>query len=75
MAHSVVQENGRLVDLTPVDKNTPREGLQFLSHPGTEAEFQSMKVVCAKALYPPMTWEEWHEQSLAENNEEIEVDF
>jgi hypothetical protein len=76
MAHSVVQENGTLVDITPIDRNTPRESLRFLSHPGTEAEFQSMKVVCAEALYPPITSEEWHEsQSSAENNEGIDVDF
>ena len=76
MAHSIVDERGELVDITPIDRNTPRESLFFLAHPGTEEEFQAMKVVCAEALYPPITWEEWHQsQAAAENNEEIDVDF
>jgi hypothetical protein len=75
-AHSIVQENGTLVDITPIDRNTPREGLYFLTHPGTEAEFQSMRVACADVLYPPITCEEWHEsQSPAGYNEEMDVDF
>jgi hypothetical protein len=39
MAHSVVDENGQLVDITPLDPNTPREGLVFLKHLGTEEDF------------------------------------
>jgi hypothetical protein len=33
MAHSVVDENGQLVDITPFDPNTTREGLVFSQTP------------------------------------------
>jgi hypothetical protein len=47
-AHSVVEKNGVLFDVTPIDKNTPREGLLFLTHLGGEEEFESMKTSCSE---------------------------
>jgi hypothetical protein len=57
----VVEENGELIDITPIDKNTPREGLLFLTHPGSEAEFAVMKTACSQVLYPPLTMAELQE--------------
>jgi hypothetical protein len=59
MAHSVVEESGRLMDITPIDANTPREGLWFLPHSGNEVEFQAMKTACSCVVYPPITTDEW----------------
>jgi len=64
MAHSVVEENGQLFDITPLDRNTPREGLVFLKHHGTEEEFLRMKTTCSNVLYPPFTYDEWHDHLL-----------
>lgn len=61
MAHSVVDENGQLVDITPLDPNTPREGLVFLKHPGTEKDFSVIKTTCSWVLYPPFTQDEWQQ--------------
>jgi hypothetical protein len=55
MAHSVLDESGQLVDITPLDPNTPRDGLVFLRHLGTEADFQAMKIACSQVFYPPLT--------------------
>jgi hypothetical protein len=65
MAHSVVDENGELVDITPLDPNTPREGLVFLKHVGTEEDFSAMKKTCSVVLYPPATFDEWRENQAA----------
>lgn len=54
MAHSVIEENGQLFDITPIGPNTPREGLLFLRHTGTEEEFEAMKMACSQMFYPPM---------------------
>jgi hypothetical protein len=70
MAHSVVDENGQLVDLTPIDPNTLREGLRFLRHEGAEKDFESMKIVCSEVLYPPMTIEELQASHLVDLEEE-----
>lgn len=51
MAHSVVDGNGDLVDITPLDPNTPREGLVFQKHLGTEEDFSAMKISCSRDLY------------------------
>lgn len=64
MAHSVLDENGQLVDITPLDPNTPREGLVFLRHLGTEEDFSAMKQRCSTVLYPPPSYDEWHESQL-----------
>jgi hypothetical protein len=72
MAHSVIEEGGTLVDITPIDQNTPREGLRFLPHLGTEEEFIAMKTSCSQVLYPPISFEEWRESQLAMHNEEVE---
>jgi hypothetical protein len=61
MAHSVVDEAGALVDITPIDENSPRQGLRFLQHQGTEEEFTAMKVPCSHVFYPFMGFEEWRE--------------
>jgi hypothetical protein len=66
MAHSVVDESGELVDITPIDPNTSRTGLLFLTHLGTEAMFSTMKISHAQVLYPPLNFSEWREsQSIA----------
>lgn len=57
MAHSVVDEAGQLFDITPIDRNTPRDTLLFIRHPGTEAEFNGMKIVCSQVLHPPLQWD------------------
>jgi len=61
MAHSVVGMIGELVDITPIEANTPREKLLFLRHLGSNAEFEPMKTACAEVVYPLFTWEEWRE--------------
>lgn len=74
MAHSVVEENGALFDITPIAKNTPREGLVFLTHSGIEEEFESMKISCSEVLYPPITMDQWREyQCSAEHEEETDA--
>jgi len=62
MAHPVVDE---LVDITPLDPNTPREGLVFLKHLGKEEDFSAMKMTCSVVLYPPATFDEWRENQAA----------
>jgi hypothetical protein len=64
MAHSVLDEKGQLVDITPLDLNTPREGLAFLRHLGTEEDFSAMKTPCSIVLYPPFSYDEWHDSQL-----------
>jgi hypothetical protein len=59
MAHSVVEENGELFDITPIGEKE-REGLVFLRHPGTEEDFSAMKTQCSQVLYPPLTEAEWY---------------
>ena len=61
MAHSVIETNGDLEDITPMDKNTPLESLLFLKHEGEESDFLAMKETCSRVTYPPFTWEEWRE--------------
>jgi hypothetical protein len=70
IAHSVVDENGDLVDITPIDPNTLRQGLRFLRHEGTEKDFESMKIVCSEVLYPPMTIEELQASHFVDMEEE-----
>jgi hypothetical protein len=52
-AHSVLDENGRLIDITPLDENTQREGLVFPGHSGTEEQFLAMKIPYSQVTYPP----------------------
>lgn len=66
MAHSVLDENGELIDITPIDPNTPPDGLVFLRHEGTEEAFSAMKTACSEVVYPPLTYDEWHESQIAE---------
>jgi hypothetical protein len=76
MAHSVVEEEGELFDITPIDRNTPSETLLFFRHSGTEAEFEPMKTACAEVVYPPFTLEEWHDsQASAETDEAGQIDL
>lgn len=65
MAHSVVDENAQLVDITPLDPNTTREGLVFLRHLGKEEDFLVMKTRCSTVLYPPFSYDEWHDSQLS----------
>lgn len=60
-AHSVIEENGLLVDITPIDSNTPREILRFLTHTESETDFDSIRAGHAEMLYPPVTFSEWCE--------------
>jgi hypothetical protein len=64
MAHSVVDEADALVDITPIDESTPREGLRFLQHDGSEEEFNAMKVPFSQIFYPFMSFEEWSESQM-----------
>ena len=70
MAHSVVDEAGVLVDITPIDENTPREGLRFLRHVGTEEEFNVLKEPFSQFFYPFMSVEEWRESQQPVQEEE-----
>ncbi len=65
MAHSVLEENGGLVDITPLDPNTLRDALLFLKHLGTEEDFTPMKRECSQVFYPPLTYDQWHESQVA----------
>jgi len=43
-AHSVVRDqNGQLIDITPLGNERDRVGMRFVPHIGTEQEFKSMK--------------------------------
>jgi hypothetical protein len=64
MAHSVVDEAEGLLDITPIDENTPREGLRFLQHVGTAEEFGALKVSFSQVFYPFMSFDEWRETQL-----------
>lgn len=70
MAHSVADEAGVLVDITPIDENTSREGLRFLRHVETEDEFDVLKVPYSQLYYPSMTVEEWRDSQLPMQEEE-----
>jgi hypothetical protein len=61
MGHSLFDEADALVDITPIDENTPRERLRFLWHDGCEEEFDAMGVRPSQFLYPVMSFEEWRE--------------
>jgi hypothetical protein len=58
MAHSVVEENGKLFDITPIGEKE-RKGLVFLRHRGTEEDFEPMKKAYAQVFYPPLSMDEW----------------
>lgn len=58
MTHSAVEDARVLVDITPIDENTPREGLRFLLHGGSEEEFDAMKMPFSQLFYPFMSFEE-----------------
>ena len=73
MAHSVVEEKCELFDITPIDRNTPRDTLVFLKHLGTEEDFKAIRTICSQVLYPPMTQEEWRE-SQSPGPDETEID-
>jgi hypothetical protein len=76
IAHSVAEEQGDLIDIAPIRPGSPREMLLFLRHLGTEEEFQSMKTDCADFVYPPISWEEWHEsQCVAGIDDDREIDL
>jgi hypothetical protein len=72
MAHSVIDDAGLLVDITPIDESTPREGLRFLRHIGTEEEFNALKVPFSQFFYPFMSFEEWRESQLMIKEEETD---
>lgn len=72
MAHSVVDETGVLVDITPIDENTPRDGLRFRRHVGTEEEFNVLKAPFSQFVYPFMSFEEWRESQLPIQEEEAD---
>jgi len=65
MAHSVLDDSGSLVDITPIDRSTPRDALLFLEHLGAEDDFLRMRIACSQVLYPPITVDEWQESHLA----------
>jgi hypothetical protein len=57
MAHSVIEEDGEMYDITPLDPNTPRAGLVFLRHIGTDEEFDILKMHWSDvAAYPFFTY-------------------
>ena len=72
MAHSVVDAAGVLVDITPIDGNTPREGLRFLRHHGSAEEFNAMKGPFSQFFYPFIKFEEWRESQLPIHEEETD---
>ena len=61
IAHSILDENGLLIDIAPLDPNTPRDGLLFLKHLGMEEDFSVMKTAHTQVIYPPVT--EWQGQN------------
>ena len=50
IAHSVVDDNGILYDITPIDPNT--SPLMFLKHIGTVEAFDAMQPQFSSATYP-----------------------
>jgi hypothetical protein len=72
MGHSVTDEAGVLLDITPIYENTPRDGLRFLLHVGTEDEFDVLKVPFAQFLDPFISFEEWRESQLPIQEEETD---
>ena len=69
MAHSVIDDDGFVVDITPLDGNTPRDALRSLRHPGTDEEFVTMSVSCSHVIYSPISFEEWRESQTANTGE------
>jgi hypothetical protein len=67
IAHSVIKENGELVDITPIDDNTPREGWVFLQHAGVEEQFMAMRNRCSRVVFPHFSVGEWREIQLGAN--------
>jgi hypothetical protein len=52
IAHSVLDDAGRLFDITEIDSADTRP--KFLRHVGTEDEFNAMKSGRAWLYYPPL---------------------
>jgi len=52
MAHSVLEEDGQLVDITPLQRDISRDGLLFLKQLGTEADFLAMKAAYSQVFFP-----------------------
>jgi len=50
IAHSVVEEDGLLYDITPIDPNTPRP--KFLRHVGDKESFDAMQLTWSWTTYP-----------------------
>ena len=75
IAHSVLDESGDLVDITPIDQNTPRDGLLFLRHLEKEEDFSAMKISCSEVLYPPISFEEWQVSQLAALEEATDLEY
>jgi len=76
IAHSVVECQGELVDITPIDQNTPREALRFLQHLGTEEKFFNITKNHSQFDYPPWTWEEWRKsQALRGTEGDVDADW
>ncbi len=50
IAHSIVREGDDLYDITPL--NPPDLRPQFLSHEGTQAEFDELKITWTGKFYP-----------------------
>lgn len=58
MAHSVVNEEGKLYDITPIQPGTPRP--IFLRHLESDADFDALLPQCNDVTYPFLTYEELH---------------
>ena len=50
IAHSIVDDNGILYDITPIDSNTPP--LIFLKHIGSREAFDAMQPTWSSSVYP-----------------------
>jgi hypothetical protein len=73
-AHSMVEEDGVLIDITPIDSNVPRRCLRFLTHKGSETDFECMRTQYAEVLYPPIAFSEWQaSQQPAANGDESDI--
>lgn len=72
IAHTLVEQDGELVDITPLDSSTSRDGLMFLRHLGTDAEFGALSIPYSSVWYPLVTFAEMQSVRVAGNSEDEE---
>ena len=55
VSHSVIEENGTLIDITPIGGNMLHKHLLFLQHLGSDEEFEAIKKCHSCLVFPPFS--------------------